>query len=87
MHIERPNWNTKKSDERGVATVTGTAAVVAIIGFIMAISVYGLAVWVVVWMLAEQGAIDWTLEVWQAYAMAAIYLVGRSINRVMYPKA
>lgn len=87
MRIERESWS-RNSSNRDFLYEDGenTNAVVGLGGFLLAIGIFGTAIWGFIEILYHQGALDWKLETWQGYVASAGYLIMRSLNRVMYPK-
>ena len=90
MRIERNSWsrNTPLYDdsEYDVSTSVETGTAIGMFGFILAITLYGVAIWGITEIFYKQDIIDWQLEPWQGYVLSATYLILRSLNRVMWPK-
>lgn len=93
MRMDRKSWNSEdfrdamdrysdKDDHvRGVETV----ASIGFFGFLVAVSLYGVAIWGASEILYKQDIVSWRFEPWQPYLLSLIYFVMRSMNRVMYP--
>lgn len=91
MRIERNSWSRNSPsiddyDDDDFLVSEGTVTAVGFIGFLLAIGLYGVAIWGITEILYKQDVIDWRLEPWNGYVFAAAYLVLRSLNRVMWPK-
>lgn len=94
MRMDRKSWNSTNvgnsrwdaDNEPNPADVVGAIAAVGVLGFLFAVSMYGVALWGVCEILYKQGVVGWRLEPWQPYLLSLIYFVARSMNRVMYPK-
>jgi hypothetical protein len=52
---------------------------------LLAVASLAIALWLVVWILYQQGAVSWTVEYWQALVLSTIYLIVRAVNRSIFP--
>lgn len=91
MRIERNAWNKNSptddyDDDDDFDIGVQINPVVGFTGFLLAVSLYGVAIWGVAEILYKQDAISWNFEPWQPYVISLAYFVMRSMNRVMYPK-
>lgn len=94
MRMDKKSWNSQEfrdavyryEREDNHAEAVATVAAVGVFGFLVAVSLYGVAIWGASEMLHKQGVMDWRFEPWQPYVLSLIYFTMRSMNRVMYPK-
>lgn len=94
MRMDQKSWNSKEfkdavyryEQEDNHVQAVSTVAAVGVFGFLVAVAIYGVAMWGVAEILFKQGIVDWRFEPWQPYLLSLIYFTIRSMNRVMYPK-
>lgn len=58
----------------------------AFVGFLMGVSFQAVLFWVAVRVLRSAGAVEWSLGVWHALALSALYLLWRSFYSYLFSR-
>lgn len=88
MRIERESWsrNSSQGDVRWASDDDAVNPALSFGAVIMAISIFGTAIWGLTQILYKQDAINWHFEPWQGYIFSTAYIILRAMNRVMFSK-